>query len=235
MRGWVVFAGFSSRAARAAALCRACCRKPDSRDTAARDATHVRLHREGAHSPAQEQMKTNLSWLLQLHQLSATRYLTSWSSPVRELFYPYPARQRLVEPSAVRLWSASVPYVVLGHVSPFRLLPNPSCLLRDTVRILWGKNIVYTYDFWLGIFFHILGKTASFIQPSSLLFLCNSGGKESGVVNHEGGGKSGASEICGSRASWLLCALIGITEKQKVLTANTSPGCCSAFGIGLEK
>lgn len=68
----------SSRAARAAALCRACCRKPDSRDTAARDATHVRLHREGAHSPAQEQMKTNLSWLLQLHQLSATRFVLMW-------------------------------------------------------------------------------------------------------------------------------------------------------------
>lgn len=46
---WVVFTSFSSWAA---ALCRACCRKPDSRDTAARDPTHVRLHREGAHSPA---------------------------------------------------------------------------------------------------------------------------------------------------------------------------------------
>jgi len=35
--------------------------------------THGRLHREGAHSPAR-QMKTNPSWSLLLHQLSATRY-----------------------------------------------------------------------------------------------------------------------------------------------------------------
>lgn len=102
----------SSRAARAAALCRACCRKPDSRDTAARDATHVRLHREGAHSPAQEQMKTNLSWLLQLHQLSATRRRgtknrrAAWEKPF-ELLYN---RSALLFPKIPRSKSSGMPF-----------------------------------------------------------------------------------------------------------------------------
>lgn len=102
--------------------------------------THVRLHREGAHSPAQ-QMKTNPSWLLQLHQLSATRYLMSWSSPVRGLLCPCPAGRRLCRTKYCQppVCFCS-PHGTLLCFSIQRLHLNPSCLLSDTVVILWGRT-----------------------------------------------------------------------------------------------
>lgn len=100
------FAGSSSCADWAAALHGAAAGTPHTSPT--------RLRRDGAHSPAQL-LKTNPSWLLQLHQLSAPRYLMSWSS------CPWaPLSLTLAGPSPLSRQPAPATHRVLRYVSLLR-------------------------------------------------------------------------------------------------------------------